>query len=105
MLNFGQAVDALKEGKCLSRSIWRGTDKLFIFKQIPAEISKDIVPKMQSLPDSAKKQFQGAFESESLQINAIYYSCQIAIVGFSNVIHSYSASAEDIFAEDWEVYE
>ena len=105
MMNFGQAVEALKDGKCVARRIWLGTDNLFIFKQIPAEIGKDIVPKMQSVPESAKKQFQGTFENESLEINSIYYSSQIAIVGLSNVIHSYSASAQDIFSEDWYIYE
>ena len=104
-MNFGKAVELLKDGQCVSRGMWKGTDKLFIFKQVPAEINKDIVPKMQSLPDSVKKQFQGTFESECLQLNAIYYSCQLALVCLSNVIHSYAASAEDIFADDWCIYE
>ena len=102
-LKFGQAVEALKEGKCLARSIWNGTDKKFIFKQVPAEIKSEIVPKMQSLPDDAKKLFGATFEDENEQIDAIYYSNQIALVGLSNTVDSYSATAQDIFAEDWYV--
>jgi hypothetical protein len=102
-MNFSNAIEALKEGKCLTRSIWKGTDKKFIFKQVPATINEEIVPKMQSLPDDAKKLFLKSFQDENEQIDAIYYCNQIAIVGLSNSIDSYSASAQDIFAEDWEV--
>ena len=104
-MNFSNAIEALKQGKCLTRSIWKNTDKKFIFKQVPAEIKQEIVPKMQSLPDDAKKQFQLTFENEADQITAIYYCNQIALVGLSNSIDSYSASAQDIFAEDWLIVE
>lgn len=104
-MDFSNAIVALKEGKCLTRSIWEGTDKKFIFKQVPAEIKKEIVPKMQSLPDDAKKQFKLTFEDDNQQIDAIYYCNQIAIVGLSNTIDSYSATAQDIFAEDWIIVE
>ena len=98
-MNFAQTVEALKEGRCVTRDTWKDTDKKFIFKQVPAEINQDIVPKMQSLPEDAKKLFQDSFGKD--QITAIYYSNQIALVGLSNTIDSYSASAQDIFAEDW----
>ena len=65
----------------------------------------EIVPKMTSLPDHVKKQFLSTFEDERLQISSIYYSNQLAVVGLSNKIDSYSVSADDIFADDWEVYE
>lgn len=98
-LDFGQAIEALKDGKCLSREIWKGTDKCFIFKQVPAEIKSQIVPIMQSLPEGAKSLFEKSFIDN--QEHAIYYANQIALVGLSNTIDSYSASAQDIFAEDW----
>ena len=56
---------------------------------------------MQSLPEDAKSIFIGTFNDENEQIDAIYYSNQIAIVRLSNTIDSYSATADDIFAEDW----
>jgi len=100
-LNFGQAIEALKNGKCVARSTWQDTGKKFIFKQVPVISNSEIVPKMQSLPDDAKKFFVTTFEDKNKQIDAIYYSAQIALVGLSNTIDSYSASAQDIFAEDW----
>ena len=60
---------------------------------------------MQSLPRSAKKQFNNSFLNEAEQIDSICYRNQIAIVGLSNTIDNYVASAEDIFAEDWEIVE
>ena len=52
-MNFGQAIEALKEGKLISRSGWNGKG-MYVLKQIPATIGLDIIPKMQSLPQAAK---------------------------------------------------
>ncbi len=100
-INFGGAIEALKNGKCVARHCWSHTEKKFIFMQVPSEIKKTIVPKMQSLPVSAKDLFQITFDDETQQIDAIYYTNQIALVGLSNVIESYTASSQDILAEDW----
>lgn len=49
---FGVAIELLKSGFCVRRNCW---DKsLFIIKQVPANISKEIIPNMQSLPTAAK---------------------------------------------------
>ena len=47
--NFGQAIEALKEGKRVARQGWNGKG-MFIFQQVPSEINEEIVQKMQSLP-------------------------------------------------------
>ena len=47
-LNFGEAIQALNEGKMVARQGW---DNLFVFKQVPSIIDKDVVPKMTSLPE------------------------------------------------------
>lgn len=52
-MSFGEALQALEAGKCVMRESWIG-DK-FVVKQIDSDISAEIVPKMQSLPDSAKE--------------------------------------------------
>lgn len=99
-LTFGQAIEALKEGKRVSREGWNGKG-LFVFMQVPSEIGKDIVPKMQSLPQSVKDEFQRRFENESEQINAIYYSNQLALVNTSNLITGWSPSTSDALSIDW----
>lgn len=55
-MNFGQAIEALKEGKMIQREGWNGKG-LFVFMQIPSTITADIIPKMQSLPQSVKDLF------------------------------------------------
>lgn len=43
----------LKQGGTVRRSGWNGKG-LMVFKQVPAHIDSDIIPKMQALPQSAK---------------------------------------------------
>ena len=98
--NFGQAVAALKSGKRISRTSW--CDKtVFIFMQVPARIHKSIVPKMQSLPQSVKDEFERRFNDPSEQIDIIYYDNQVSIVYPSNLICAWNPSIEDISAIDW----
>ena len=52
-VNFGCAIDLLKVGFAVRRKGWNGKG-LFIVKQVPSHIGGDIIPKMQSLPQSAK---------------------------------------------------
>jgi len=100
MGSIGIAVKALKEGKLAKRQSW-GSAKKFVFMQVPAIINSSIIPKMQSLPPDAKTEFIKTFDDPDEQIDAIYYSDQIAIVGLSNSVKGYSPSCEDILAEDW----
>lgn len=98
-MNFGQAIEALKEGKRVSRTLWFET--AFVFRQVPSEIKRDIVPKMQSLPQSVKDEFERRFNDPKEQIDAIYYDNQLALVNQSNLITSWSPSVSDSFATDW----
>ena len=102
MSNFVKATIALNDGKRVRRHFWPAERK-FIFMQVPATINAEIVPKMQSLPQTVKNYFQHTFEDESEQIASIYYHDQLAEVGLSNSIISYSPSVEDVFAQDWVV--
>lgn len=100
--NFGDAIGWLKAGHCIARHGWNGTG-MFVCKQVPSEIKSDIVPKMQSLPQSAKELFQDTFDDEDRQIDAIYYNDQMIIASTenSNLINSWVPSSSDVFAEDW----
>ena len=103
IMNFEIIILVLKQGGPVRRSSWPKDQ--FVFRQVPATISKDIVPKMQSLPDSVKAEFARRFEDESYQIDAIYYDNQLALVSPSNLIQSYSPSVEDLMADDWVLLE
>ena len=93
-MNFGEAIKALKEGKCISREGWNGKG-MFVFKQVPAEIDNDIIPKMQSVPESAKKILTTRNQEP------IFYTNQMVIVHPTGRIDSWAPSSSDIFAEDW----
>jgi hypothetical protein len=99
-VTFGLAVEALKLGKRVQRSGWNGKG-MFVFQQVPAQIGRDIVPKMQSLPQSVKDEFERRFNDPDEQIDAIYYNDQLALVGLSNVISGWAPSTNDSLAEDW----
>lgn len=103
-LKFGEAIVALKEGKRVARTGWNGKD-MFVFMQVPSTIYKDIVPRMQSLPDSVKKEFTKRFEDPAFQIDAIYYDNQLALVNQSNLITGWSPSTSDTLAIDWIILE
>ena len=53
LMTFGDAIEVLKQGVAIRRSGWNGKG-LFVIKQVPARITEEIIPKMQSLPQSAK---------------------------------------------------
>ena len=100
-MRFGNALEALHQGKRVQRVSWlRGT---FVFMQVPSVINREIVPKMQSLPQSVKDEFERRFNNSAEQINAIYYGNQLAIVDPSNLIAGWSPSATDALAVDWVV--
>lgn len=52
-LSFSIAIVLLAKGFAIRRTGWNGKG-LFVIKQVPAHIESDIIPRMQSLPQSAK---------------------------------------------------
>ena len=101
LVGFGEAIEALNTGKRVRRKFW-GVESKFIFRQVPSEIAASIVPKMTSLPKTVKKYFAWTFTEESNeQIDSIYYVDQLALVGLSNKITSWSPSTTDAMANDW----
>jgi hypothetical protein len=98
--SFGLAIEALKQGKRVQRNGWNGKG-LFVFMQVPSTIKKEIVSKMQSLPQTVKDEFERRFSNPAEQIDAIYYDNQLALVNQSNLITGWSPSTSDALAFDW----
>lgn len=103
-MNFGKAIEALKEGKMVQRTGWNGKG-MFIFMQVPSKIGSEIVPKMTSLPQQVKNEFEKRFNNPEKQLDAIHYDNQIAIVNSSNMINGWSPSVADALADDWIIFE
>lgn len=95
-MSFGDAIEILKQGGAIRRSGWNGKG-LMVFKQIPAHIESDIIPKMQSLPQSAKDLI---LKGKGF----IYYISQCLIYNENTGrADSWVPSISDIFADDWEI--
>ena len=109
-MEFGKAIEALKEGKMVAREGWNGKG-LFVFMQIPSEISMDIVPKMQSLPQSVKDEFTSRAvkvadrSGNTTSITSISYSNQLALVDTESTITGWSPSTSDALSTDWIIKE
>ena len=94
-MSFGDAIEALRQGKLITRKGWNGKG-MFIVKQIPAVIGIDIIPKMQSLPQSAKDVLLERKQS-------INYENQMLIVNSNGRADSWVPSSSDCFATDWQI--
>lgn len=101
-MDFGQALEIVKVGGMIYREGWNGKD-LFVFAQVPAEISvAEVVPHMQSLPKQVKDVFLERFRTRHFP--SIFYSNQLALVDFDNHISGWSPSTSDALATDWKIY-
>lgn len=112
LVSFGKAIDALKQGKMVQRQGWNGKG-LFIFMQVPSQVSMDIVPKMTSLPSAVKAEFEKRYSRvnssekaiDPIVFNSITYQNQLAMVYPDNKIYGWVASPSDILEEDWIILE
>lgn len=97
-LSFSEALQALETGRCVRRESWIG-DK-FVVKQIDSDIPAEVVPKMQSLPDSAKKIINKTHRED------IHYRNQCLMIvqdTETSVATNYVPDWNDMFAKDWMV--
>lgn len=95
-LNFGEVIEILKQGGLARRKGWNGKG-LFVIKQVPAHIESDVIPRMQSLPQSAKDRILKGKGFVDYTSQCLIYNENIGRAD------SWVPSVSDIFAEDWEV--
>ncbi len=103
--NFGQAIEALKDGKRVSRHGWNGKG-MFIFERPADELEIGfIVDKVKSLPYSVKDFFKrkNAMEQPSEQglskVKFGSYLCMYAADG--SIVNGWLASQTDMLSNDW----
>ncbi len=95
-MSFGMAIQALKFGLAIRRRGWNGKN-LMVFKQVPAHIGGEIIPKMQSLPQKAKNLIING-------INFIDYTNQCLVYNRkTGKADSWVPSISDVFADDWSI--
>lgn len=95
-MSFGIAIQALKFGLAIRRTRWNGKG-LFVIKQVPAHIESDIIPKMQSLPQSAKDLILKGKGFIDYTNQCLLYNEN------TGQADSWVPSIADVFADDWEI--
>ena len=94
--DFGTAIKFLKAGGAIRRAGWNGKG-MFVIKQVPAHITSETIPNMQSLPQIAKDILM------KRQKQCLKYTNQMLIIDQDGRADSWIPSPSDVFAEDWEL--
>lgn len=94
--DFGTAIKFLKAGGAVRRTGWNGKG-MFVIKQVPAHITSETIPNMQSLPQTAKDILM------KRQKPCLKYTNQMLIIDQDGRANSWVPSSSDVFAEDWEL--
>lgn len=107
-VNFGQALEALKQGKRAARDGWNGKG-MFIFMRPADELHIEmVVDKVKSLPQSVKDYYaQDITNSDGERIitypddkvKFTAYICMKAADG--TIVNGWLASQTDMLSEDW----
>lgn len=110
-MNFGQAIEALKQGKRVAREGWNGKG-MFIFMRPADEINIHIVVDViKSLPQSVKDYYRQdiitesgvaiGFDDENDKVKFTAYLCMKAADG--TIVNGWLASQSDMLSEDWTI--
>lgn len=103
-MNFGEAIEAVKNGALIARAEWNGKG-MFVFQRPEDSLStKMIINRVKSLPDSFKRwieEYRGESETNMVKFNA--YLCMKTADGI--IVNGWLASQSDILANDWMIIE
>jgi hypothetical protein len=112
-MNFGEAIEALKQGKLVQRSGWNGKG-MFLFMRPADELHIDmVIDKVKSLPQGIKdfylqdvlddngNRIFPANENDKIKFTA--YLCMKAADG--TIVNGWLASQTELLAEDWVILE
>lgn len=87
LFNFGEALEALKQGKRVAREGWNGKGMFLYY------VSQGRYPvKMDAAKEIADEE------------GMVAYGAYIAIKSVSGVIYVWNPSQQDLFAEDWVIF-
>ena len=105
-LNFGQAIEALKEGKKVARNGWNGK-RMYLYMQ-HGVVNAAYVVKEEALGEPLETHFNGVpailFEPHMGDLVTVYPSiCMWTASG--EIVKSWNASTIDMLAEDWCIVE
>ena len=94
MNKFGEAIEALKEGKRVTRCGWNGKG-MFLFMIVGNTVDKEYVQNFKSWTPDIKDYFQG------LDIDIEFNSSIAMFTADKKVQGGWLASQSDMLSEDW----
>ena len=97
-LSYGEALEALKEGKRVSREGWNGKG-MFIFQRPGDTLPQNIIKEVKSLPDSVKK----FLLEQDRDVKFLPYLCMYSAQG--EIVNGWLASQTDMLSNDWCILE
>lgn len=110
-MNFGEALELLKQGQMVTRTGWNGKN-MFIFMRPADELHITFVAKgIKSLPQSVKDYYaqdlldengQPFESSETDVVKFTSYLCMKAADG--TIVNGWLASQTDMLSEDWVLF-
>ncbi len=101
-MNFGQALELVKQGNLVRRSGWNGKN-MFVFMRPEDELTVEFIQtKVKSLPQSFKDSFIGNKGLEE-KVKFLPYLCMFSAQG--EVVNGWLASQTDMLSDDWEIVE
>lgn len=95
-LNFGQALEAVKEGKLIAREGWNGKD-MFVFQRPADTLDATFIQNVKSLPQKVKDYFSLG----QVRVKFTAYLCMKNAQG--EIMNGWAATQTDMLAEDWTI--
>lgn len=97
-MKFNEVLDALKNGERLTNTTLSSM-MAFIVRQVPQIVPAEVVPKMTSLPESAKSHINGSDLEFIDQVLLVYWQPMQG----RYIATSYTPTWGEIFREDWTI--
>lgn len=109
-MNFGEAIEAVKQGKLIAREGWNGKG-MFVFQRPADEIpAQTVIENVKSIPDTLKLFLHDKYKrdyvgssGEVFKIKFTAYLCMKA--ADDTIVNGWLASQTDMLAEDWTILE
>lgn len=108
-VTFGEALEAVKQGKLIARSGWNGKN-MFVFQRPEDLIQTSTIKNIKSLPESVKNWIDknvddkiNAGEEGLTEVKFTAYLCMKA--ADNTIVNGWLASQTDMLANDWTILE
>lgn len=93
-MNFGKAIECLKEGCMVARKGWNGKG-MFIFMTVGNTVSEESIPNFKSIPDQVK------YFLEKRGTDVVFNPSITMLTATGELQPGWLASQTDMLAEDW----